>query len=95
MNIEEKFEAEISELRELAQENNKILHKLNRHMRIGFYMRILYWVLIIGATIGAFVFLKPFVDSITNIYSGTFGVEPASEYGTFGSIKDLIKNLSF
>ncbi|HEY4494326.1 MAG TPA: hypothetical protein VJB95_02775 [Candidatus Paceibacterota bacterium] len=53
---------------DLAEENNKILRALHRSMRIRRFMSVIYWVLIIGSTIGLFYFLQPYVDQITNFW---------------------------
>ncbi len=55
---------------DLAEENNKILHILHRHMKIRRAMSIAYWVLIIGVAIGAFYFVEPFVQRATEMYDG-------------------------
>ena len=88
---EEKLEEELGDIRELAEENNKMLHKLYRHTRVNFYMRLLYWLLIAGATVGAFVFLKPYVDTVRGVYSSTFGETQENNSGIFDSIKNLLE----
>jgi len=52
----------------LAEDNNKILHSIRRGMRISRFMSILYWVLIIGISVGAFYFLQPYVDQAMKMY---------------------------
>ena len=54
----------------LAEENNKILHSLRRSVRLQRFISILYWVFIIGASVGAYYFVQPYIDQILNIYSG-------------------------
>jgi TRAP-type C4-dicarboxylate transport system permease small subunit len=51
----------------LADENNSILRAMRRANRIGTAMKILYWVIIIGATVGAFYFLQPYINSMMGI----------------------------
>ncbi|MEX2052359.1 MAG: hypothetical protein WD991_01515 [Candidatus Paceibacterota bacterium] len=55
---------------ELAEENNKILKALHKHMRIRRALSIAYWVLVIGLAVGAFYFLEPFVQQIQDAYGG-------------------------
>lgn len=52
----------------LAEENNKILHSLRRSMRWARFMSILYWVFIIGASVGAYYFIQPYVDQMLSVY---------------------------
>jgi hypothetical protein len=43
----------------------------------------LYWIVIIGTAIGAFYFIQPYIDSLTNIYGdireGITGVKAAAD----------------
>ena len=48
----------LEKIAELTRKNQVILKKLHRAQIIGRTLHILYWVLIIGTTIGAFYFLK-------------------------------------
>lgn len=54
----------------LAEENNKILRKMRSSMRWGRALRILYWIIIIGATVGAFYYIQPYIDQLMGVYSG-------------------------
>jgi TRAP-type C4-dicarboxylate transport system permease small subunit len=54
----------------LTQENNKILQDVKRSMLWARIMNIIYWVLIIGISIGAFYFLQPYIDQIVKTYGG-------------------------
>lgn len=52
----------------LVEENNKMLHKMRRSMRIARIMSILYWTFIIGTAVGAFYLLQPYMDSLMEAY---------------------------
>lgn len=58
---------------ELAQENNKILHSLRRSMFWGRIMRVVYWVIIIGAAIGVYYYIEPYIDSAVGAYGSVKG----------------------
>ena len=47
---------------ELARDNHKILRKLQSNMRWGRSLRIMYWLVIIAGTLGAYYYIQPFVD---------------------------------
>ncbi len=55
---------------ELTEENNKILRHIKMQNRWAMIMRIAYWVLIIGASVGALYFIQPYIDSVMKAYSG-------------------------
>ncbi len=52
------------------KENNKMLLSFKKNIRWNNLSRIFYWVLIGGIAFGAFYFIKPYLGSFLNIYSG-------------------------
>ncbi|MEK7606261.1 MAG: hypothetical protein AAB458_01535 [Patescibacteria group bacterium] len=52
----------------LSRENNEILKKLYRSTMWGHALRALYWILIIGITVGTFYFLQPYVNTLQGVY---------------------------
>ena len=55
----------------LTEENNDILRSMQRSMRIGRIMSILYWVFIIGSAVGAYYLIQPYLEAIVGGYSST------------------------
>ena len=55
----------------LAEENNKMLHSMRRSQRVSQFMSFLYWALIIGSAVGAYVLIQPYVDQVVETY-GSF-----------------------
>ena len=55
----------------LVEENNKILHKMRHAQKVASFMRIVYWLLIIGISIGAFYFLQPYVNKLEKFIGST------------------------
>lgn len=51
----------------LVKENNDILRSMQKRGRISFGLRILYWALIIGISVGAFYFIQPYVDFLRGL----------------------------
>ena len=58
---------------EFSQENNKILHSLKRQMLWGRIFRIVYWVLIIGAAIGVYYYIDPYINQAIDAYGSVKG----------------------
>ena len=71
---------------ELAEENNEILRNLQRAMRWGRIFKIFYWVIIVGTAIGAFYFIQPYLDTLTEAYGGA--------KNTIGGAVDTVKSLN-
>lgn len=53
----------------LAEENNKMLRGLRRRARISSFLRIVYWMIILGITFGAYYFIEPYVNSMVKSYN--------------------------
>ena len=66
---------------ELEQKNNKMLTSIRKSMLWGNFFRVIYWIVIIGTAIGAYYYIQPYVDGITDAY------------GTFSEDIDKFKNL--
>ena len=55
---------------ELSEENNSMLKKLVRAMRWAKLIRLAYVVIIIGSAVGIFYFFQPYIDQLSDTYSG-------------------------
>jgi len=78
----------------LAEENNEILLRMRRYNRLWNVFRILYWVVIILVSIGAFYVIQPFFDGFTDIFrGGQSGIQSDLDkaQSTAGILKDLLK----
>jgi hypothetical protein len=75
----------------LSKENNIMLLKIRSVQRWAQITRIFYWFIIIGITIGAFYFIKPYLGNLLNIYTG--GVSGISNVDISKSLKDIQTNV--
>ncbi len=55
----------------LAEENNQMLRGVQKHLRFNRVMSWAYWVFIIGASLGAFYLIQPYINSLTGAYDGS------------------------
>ncbi|MEI6843481.1 MAG: hypothetical protein WCK48_03180 [bacterium] len=69
----------------LAEENNDILRGIQRSMRLARFMSILYWVIIIGVSVGAFYVAQPYLKSVSDLYG--------SAKGQINNVSDVLNNL--
>lgn len=58
---------------ELAQENNNMLRSIRRGMLWSKIIRVAYWVIIIGAAIGLYYYIEPYIDSAISAYGDVKG----------------------
>lgn len=54
----------------LAEENNKILRGIRRNARISSFLRVFYWLIILGSAFGLYYYTKPYIDGIVDSYIG-------------------------
>lgn len=76
----------------LGEENNKILRGIRRANRLGFLWKILYWAIIIGVSYGAYVYIQPYIDILTQEYTKIKGTVNSVQ-NTASQLPDLSKLL--
>ena len=81
----------------IAEENNKILRGIRSSNRFSMIMRVVYWVVIIIVSFGAYYFIQPYLTmllGITGQNQGTLqGIENSMNQAqsSANSLKDLLK----
>ncbi len=58
---------------ELSRENNQMLHAIRRGMFWGRVTRAIYWIVLIGASIGAYYYIEPYLDTAIGAYGSVKG----------------------
>jgi hypothetical protein len=66
--MDEKDKIILKEIQQMTEENNKILKKMNRKAFWASISSLMYWVVIIGASLGAYYYLEPYVDKFKETY---------------------------
>ena len=54
----------------MVEENNHLIRKMRRAALWGRVWTILYWTVIIGASVGAYYFIQPYVEQVQGVYGG-------------------------
>lgn len=62
----------------LSEENNRLLKTLVTDLRWRQLYSLIKWVIVIGVTFGAYVYLQPYLDKTLEMYQQVQGVNPAS-----------------
>lgn len=80
----------------LSEENNQILRGIRRSNRWGSFFKLLYWLIILGISYGAYVYVQPYVDQLMKAYTGI--TDTANKVSNVGNqipdIEKLLNNLS-
>lgn len=79
--MEPEYKEILKKTLELSQENNKMLHSIKRGMLWGRVMRVAYWIIILGAAIGAYYYIEPYIDQAVGAYGDVKG-----DLKNFGSL---------
>ena len=82
----------LEETLELEQNNNKILRSMNRSMVWGRIMNIIYWLIIIGISVGAFYFIQPYFNKVLGLYNSISGTQQKINTEN-SSLQNLLKKL--
>ncbi len=54
----------------LAEENNKMLRSIRRSSRVSAFLRILYWLIILGTAFGVYYYTQPYLNAVVKSYNG-------------------------
>ncbi len=54
---------------EYTRENNKMLRAMRRSIRFSSFLRVAYWLIIIGLGIGLYQYLQPFLEEFKDIFN--------------------------
>jgi len=82
----------LEETLELEQDNNKMLRSMRRSMIWGRIMSVIYWLIIIGISVGAFYFLQPYFNKIVGLYDSISGTKQSTDNSS-SSFGNLLKKL--
>jgi hypothetical protein len=73
----------------LSEENNDILRGIQSSMRLARFMTFLYWLIIIGISVGAYYYAQPYIEKAVSVYK-TAQVQLDSLNNTVNSVKKTI-----
>ena len=71
-----------------VDENNGILRGIRRTQRMSTVMKVLYWLLIIGLSFGAFYFIQPYIDMLKGVSGGI-----QNDSSQTSQLQDLLNDL--
>ncbi len=76
----------------LSVENNNILHSMRRSARLTNILRIIYWVVIIAVSVGAYYVIQPYLTAMLGYLHTILGTfDTATSTGQ--SLNELLKTL--
>jgi len=83
-------EKQLKEALELARDNNSILKKMRRSLFWNRVFKLVYLVIILGVTFGAYYFVQPYLEGVLGTYQSLLGgAEQVNQAGS--SLPDIGK----
>ncbi len=73
----------------LAEENNDILRGIQRSMRLGRLMSLVYWLFIIGSAVGAYYVIQPYIEQLRTLY----GLGQNNLNSNVNAVSDLLQTI--
>ena len=73
----------------LSEENNVLLKKMLRSAKISTFLRVCYWVLIIGFSFGAFYLIQPYINTLQSTVQQLQGNTQSNSSVATGGSADL------
>lgn len=55
---------------QLTRETNVLVKKIQKGLMWARVVKVIYWVILIGVTVGAFYFVQPYIDGFRELYAG-------------------------
>jgi len=78
----------LERLTKLAEENNKILIKVQKHARWATFFTVVKWTLFIGLTIGSYFAVQPYLGQAVETYKVINSTQVQSQ-----NLNNYLKNL--
>lgn len=86
--MDPELKALVKENLELTRETHDLVKKMHSAQKWGRFFRILYWVILIGISVGAFYFLQGPLMQLIDTYQGLLGGIEKAQQG-INSIPDM------
>lgn len=74
----------------LAEENNKMLHKIRGVQRRETIWNVLKFILIIAIALGSFYYVEPYLNKVMDLYGSVSGIQQKINNSP---VQDFLKNL--
>lgn len=69
------MERELAEIKDILKDQQRMIRRVYKSTRISFAVAVLKWIIIIGATVGAFYYVQPVFEAVMKLYTGAGGVQ--------------------
>ena len=92
--VDEADSKKLDRILALSEENNEYIKKVRSTQKNAQMFKAIYWVVIITFAVGGFYFVKPYINTMMNLYTSTTG-KSASTFSIPDAkqLQDLINQL--
>ncbi|MBU1557455.1 hypothetical protein KKC45_00640 [Patescibacteria group bacterium] len=81
----------IEETLEISKENNKMLKKIWRDVKYKRFITLIYWIAVIGITLGAYYYIQPIIQGVGAGY-GNFTDVISSGFENIKKVNEVLPN---
>jgi len=71
--MDQEDKKKLDRILELAEENNAYIRRVRSTQKTSQMLKAIYWVIIVLFAVGGFYYIKPYLASLTNLYSSFSG----------------------
>ena len=57
----------VQKILELAEDNNRMLHRIQRARRFGGFLSTIKWLVVIGLAVASYYYLQPYLDTFQKL----------------------------
>ncbi len=82
----------LARILELTEDTNKMTRKMRRAQKLANFWSIIYWIIIVSLSIGAFYYIQPFIDGFIHAYQSVVGTDSNSTSTAF-NLGDAVRKL--
>lgn len=91
--MDQELNDRLNKIEKTVSDNNRMLTRMRRTQKNAAFMRIVYWVIIIGLFIASYYFVQPYISQFAATYGiGTNSSAPSST-GTTATDASTVMNL--
>ena len=88
--MDQEISERLDRIEKTVNDNNRMLVRMRRNQRNAIFIKLLYWIVIIGLAIGAWHVIQPYLNTVTGEYNAITGKNTSATSTNSTDIMNLI-----
>jgi hypothetical protein len=89
--MDQELNERLIRIEKMMGDNNRMLSDMRKAQKRAGYLRILYWLVIIGLTIASFYFIQPYIGQFGAAYGLGGGSDTSESPSTLSTVSKLLE----